>query len=424
MMRGEPQTTSRVDDGVEVLQRSAALGQLQNAPGAPGEHTMQPVQRRPVRVALVVEAAGGGVAVHLVDLIDGLAAHGAQVHLIVPLGERFDASILNADVLARCSSVTRVPMQRSVSWRDLVSFVHVFRALTRIQPDVVHAHSSKAGVLARLCFGAWRQVYTPHAVYTLNPYLRLGARRFYGSIEGLLGRTCSERIIAVSADEARHLHDTLKIPRERISTIYNGVPAFAMLPRDAARDMLGLAPDAFVVGVVGRLEFQKGIDRLVQLAARIERRVGTRVQFALIGSGDIEQAAGVAANELPANVRFAGRVVDARRCFGAFDVFALPSRYEGFPYVYLEAMAAGLPIVTTAVAGADALVAQERIGVVVANDDALHEFEQALLTLLDDAALRSRMTANCARAVERYSAHRMVASTLDVYHEVIEEAAR
>ncbi|HEY4351818.1 MAG TPA: glycosyltransferase family 4 protein, partial [Paraburkholderia sp.] len=183
--------------------------------GSPGN-----ADHNSLRVALVVEAAGGGVAVHLVDLIDGLAANGVEVHLIAPRGPRFDATILNADVLARCASVTRVPMQRSVSWRDMVAFVHVFLALARIKPHIVHAHSSKAGVLARLCFGAWKQVYTPHAVYTLNPYLARNARRFYGAIESRLGRAFSDRIIAVSEDEASHLHNDLRIPVKRISTIY------------------------------------------------------------------------------------------------------------------------------------------------------------------------------------------------------------
>ncbi len=380
--------------------------------------------RRALRVALVVEAAGGGVAVHLVDLIRGLAADGVEVHLIAPLGERFDTSILTAEATAPCASVTRVPMQRSVSWRDLIAFVHVYRALSRIKPDVVHAHSSKAGVLARLSFGPWRTLYTPHAVYTLNPYLEPGARRFYGSIEGLFGRWLNERVIAVSDDEARHLQRDLRIPGERIKTIYNGVPSFAQAGRDVARKVLGLRSDAFVVGVVGRLEFQKGIDRLVQLAQRLQRSVGDELQFALIGAGDIEAAAGMPADQLPSNLCFAGRVVDARRYFAAFDVFALPSRYEGFPYVYLEAMAAGLPIVTTRVAGADTLVAKERIGLVAANEDDMAEFEAALITLFDDPGLRRQMSANCARAVERYSAHQMVAHTLDAYTEVTAGAAR
>jgi glycosyltransferase involved in cell wall biosynthesis len=393
-------------------------------PETRGAEPIGDAQQRPLRVALVVEAAGGGVAVHLVDLIDGLAANGVEVHLIAPRGSRFDATILNADVLARCASITRVPMQRSVSWRDMVALVHVFRALTRIKPDIVHAHSSKAGVLARLCFDAWKQVYTPHAVYTLNPYLARNARRFYGAIESQLGRTFSDRIIAVSADEAEHLRHELRIPSERISTIYNGVPEYARLPRAAARDALGLRADAFVVGVVGRLEFQKGIDRLVRLAERFSTKSAGRLQFALIGGGDIRKAAGVEANRLPSALRYVGRVVDARRYFSAFDAFALPSRYEGFPYVYLEAMAARLPIVTTRVAGAETLVAGEGIGFVVANEDDMIEFEAALTMLLEDPRVCGRMAANCARAVERYSAQRMIAQTLNVYHAITAEPVR
>ncbi|HEY3596907.1 MAG TPA: glycosyltransferase family 4 protein [Paraburkholderia sp.] len=214
------------------------------------------------------------------------------------------------------------------------------------------------------------------------------------------------------------------MPGERIQTIYNGVPAFHRVTRDAARDALGLSRDAFVVGVVGRLEFQKGIDRLVRVAQRLYPTCGDTLQFALVGAGDLEKAAGTTNDQLPSNIRVTGRVVDARRYFAAFDVFALPSRYEGFPYVYLEAMAAGLPIVTTRVAGADALVSSEQIGLVVANDNDMAEFEAALMKLFADTGLRQQMTANCARAVKRYSAHRMVADTLDVYREVTSGAAR
>lgn len=369
----------------------------------------------PLRVALVVEAAGGGVAVHLVDLIQGLVAADVEVHLVAARGARFDAAILTADVLALCATVTWVPMQRSVSARDMVSFVHVFKALFRIRPDVVHAHSSKAGVLARLCFGPWRKVYTPHAVYTLNPYLEPGARRFYGSIERFLGTWFTDRIIAVSEDEARHLQFDLGIAARKITTIYNGVPAFTRLDRNAARARLGLRHDAFVVGVVGRLEFQKGIDRLVVIARQLEKTMDHQVQIALIGGGDIEKAAGVPLDQLPSNICFAGSVLDARRYFSAFDIFTLPSRYEGFPYVYLEAMAAGLPIVTTRVAGADALVGDWKLGIVVGNEDDVSPFTQAIKTLFWCRDLREEMTGNCARAARRFSAREMVARTFDVY---------
>ncbi|WP_175852117.1 glycosyltransferase family 4 protein [Burkholderia cepacia] len=372
-----------------------------------------------LRIALVVEAAGGGVAVHLADLIRGLSAHdGIELHLIIPQGPRFDASILDASVLAHCRSVHAVPMRRAVGWRDAIAVARLYRHLLRIGPDIVHSHSSKAGAIARLCIGPWRQVYTPHAVYTLNPSLRGWRRRFYGTIERVLGCLRSSRIVAVSRDEAAHLHDTLGIPDHRIDTIVNGVTPPRLMPRDDARRALGLPNDAVVVGFVGRLEHQKGVDRLVRIARGVHRRCGNAVQFVVIGPGDFDAAAGPDADDVPPNLRVVGAVEGANRYFSAFDLFALPSRYEGFPYVCLEALAARVPTVASNVAGAAELIRSHDIGLVVPNDDDTTDFMHAVVTLADDTALRRGMRANCAHALEHYSAAAMVQRTLALYRNV------
>ncbi|AOK61020.1 glycosyl transferase family 1 [Burkholderia ubonensis] len=407
--------TSRIDgavrSGVDTTTPAAS------APAHPADTCAAP---RRLRIALVVEAAGGGVAVHLASLIDGLSADGnVELHLIVPQGPRFDASILDAHVLARCKSVHAVPMRRAVGWRDALAVMHVYRLLLRIRPDIVHSHSSKAGAIARLCQGPWRHVYTPHAVYTLNPLLSRRQRRFYGAIEGLLGRACTSRIIAVSRDEAAHLHDALGIPAHRIDTIVNGVPPAAPLPRADARRALGLPGDAIVVGFVGRLDYQKGVDRLVRIARGVFRQCGDAVQFAVIGPGDFGAAAGPDADDVPRNLRVVGPLHDAARYFSAFDLFALPSRYEGFPYVCLEAMAAHVPMVASNVAGAAELIRATEIGLVVPNDDDTTDFRHAVVTLAGDAPLRRAMRANCAAAVERYSAAAMVRRTLMLYRSLV-----
>ncbi len=348
----------------------------------------------PLTVAIVVEAAGGGVAVHLADLIAGLAARGVDVHLIATQDEdRFDAHCLSPERLSACRSVTRVPMRRNVGVHDIASFLNVRRTLARIRPDVVHSHSSKAGVLARACRGPWASVYTPHAVYTLNPALGRSARCAFGAIESLFGRWLTDCVVAVSDDEARHLRDELRIPPARIATVWNGVPAFDTVSRSEARQRLGVPDGAFVVGLIGRFAFQKGVDRLVAIAREVGRRSSERVEFVCIGSGDFVTAAGVHAQQRPDTIRVVGAVPEARRLLRAFDVIALPSRYEGFPYVYLEAVATGVPIVSTRVAGADALVTTHETGVVVPNSDDPAPFADALIALATDAPRISRRTA-------------------------------
>ncbi|WP_153100376.1 glycosyltransferase family 4 protein [Paraburkholderia hayleyella] len=374
-----------------------------------------------LRVVLLTEAAAGGIAVHLADLIRELCARGGiDVHLIVPRGPRFDATILDAQVVAQCASFHAIDMHRSVGWRDARSFMQVLHCLRRIRPDIVHSHSSKAGVLGRLCPGSWQNVYTPHAVYTLNPYLPRFQRSFYGAIEALLGRFRSNRIVAVSEHEAQHLHRVLHIPSGRIATIPNGVDTAPLLPCDSARRALGLRHDAIVVGFVGRLDFQKGVDRLAQIAQALEHRFADRLQFVVIGPGDFAAAAGLANGSIPKNVRVPGALTDARRYFSAFDMLVLPSRYEGFPYVCLEAIAAGVPIVATRVAGAAELIEAWHVGLVVSNEDDTGELERAIAELATNEGLRQQMSTNCKAAHEHFGVEAMVDRTLTLYQSLLE----
>ncbi|WP_175913141.1 glycosyltransferase family 4 protein [Burkholderia metallica] len=391
-------------------------------------HADIPVRRpdrsgSPLRIAMVVEAAGGGVAVHLVDLIAGLKTRAnVEIHLIAPLGARFDDAIL-ADALIHCASFHRLPFRRSVGLHDAGAARALHRLLNTMEPDVVHSHSSKAGALARLCTGPWKQVYTPHAVYTLNPTLSAAKRWLYGGIERWLGNRRSDAVIAVSGDEAEHLH-ALGIARERIRTIANGVTPPALLPRAAARAVLGVADDAFVVGFVGRFDAQKGVDRLVRIARALAARYDDRLQIVAIGSGDFNRAAGAEANDLPLNLRVAGRIDNARRYFSAFDAFALPSRYEGFPYVCIEAVAAHVPIVATRVAGATELVDGYHVGLTVDNDDRPGAFADAVARLADCPPQLADMRRRCVLAARHYSADAMVERTLAVYQNLLEEPAR
>ncbi|AQT51981.1 glycosyltransferase family 4 protein [Burkholderia cenocepacia] len=374
----------------------------------------------PLRVALVVEAAGGGVAVHLADLIAGLRARSnAEIHLIAPLGERFDDAML-ASAAAQCTSFHRLPLRREVGPHDLRGVLALRRLLRRLQPDIVHSHSSKAGALARLCRGPWKQVYTPHAVYTLNPTLSTAKRAFYGGIERVLGNACSDTVITVSQAEADHLHE-LGIAQQRIRVVENGVTPPRLLTRQAARIALGLADDTFVVGFVGRFDHQKGVDRLVRIARLLEQRHDRRLQVVAIGSGDFNRAAGDEVRDLPLNLHVAGRVDEARRYFSAFDLLALPSRYEGFPYVCLEAVAAHVPMVATDVAGAAELIAAHRVGLTVPNDDDPAAFAAAVSRLVDHPAAFRQTRDQCARAYPHFSADAMVDRTLAVYRELLKE---
>lgn len=140
-------------------------------------------------------------------------------------------------------------------------------------------------------------------------------------------------------------------PTERIETLYNRIDVAAVqaeqVPREAARDFLGLPQEAWVVGNVGRLHPDKDQATLIRGFARALPQLPAGSLLAIMGSGRLESSLKALATELGVaeQVRFLGQVAQGRRYFKAFDVFALTSDHEPFGMVLLEAMAAGVPVV-------------------------------------------------------------------------------
>ncbi|MGO4798776.1 glycosyltransferase [Pseudomonas sp. W22_MBD1_FP4] len=165
-------------------------------------------------------------------------------------------------------------------------------------------------------------------------------------------------------------------PAARIQTLYNRIDVDALqaiqVPVDEARDALGLSPDEWVVGNVGRLHPDKDQATLLKGFALALLHLPAESRLAILGTGRLEQALKDQARELGIadKVLFLGQVPDARRYFRAFDVFALSSDHEPFGMVLLEAMAAGVPLLATACGGAKEVV--EGVGILFPFGDAEH----------------------------------------------------
>ena len=197
-------------------------------------------------------------------------------------------------------------------------------------------------------------------------------------------------------------------PQARIQTLYNRIDIDALqasqVPVDEARDALGLSPDDWVVGNVGRLHPDKDQATLLKGFALALPNLPLDSRLAILGSGRLEQDLKELARELGIadNVLFLGQVPDARRYFRAFDVFALSSDHEPFGMVLLEAMAAGVPLLATACGGAKEVV--EGVGILFPFGDAEH-LAQGLQHL---AAMDQHQQRQCAemmleRLRERFS---------------------
>jgi glycosyltransferase involved in cell wall biosynthesis len=389
--------------------------------GAPARAVRRETGAR-LRILLVIECSGAGTGRHVLDLSECLIQRGCEVHVLYSRG-RIDRMF--EERLARIESLHQkvVPMTTAPHLSDWAALKAIKRYMRAHGPfDVIHGHSSKGGALARLAaFGTGVPVfYTPHGFIMLDPQLSRLKWLFYLMVE--FGMSLwTRRIIAVSPEEARS-GVQLGLGRRRILTIPNGVGPARLTPRDEVRAQLGLAEDAVVIGFVGRLVEQKAPEILVEAFAAIVKSV-PNARLVMVGSGSMDHALPKLATELGVRdkVLMLGER-DARTVLAAFDIFALPSRKEGLPYVVLEAMAAGLPVVTSTTAGTEILVVPGMNGAVVPTED-VSALSRALLELATDPGRRKQYGRASLQRVKLFTIDLMADRTLEAYVSSVQQEA-
>ena len=215
----------------------------------------------------------------------------------------------------------------------------------------------------------------------------LRKRLFYHAIEWVLGGV-TRRIITVSPEEHR-LVVRKGIGRSRVILIPNGVAPIAFPPRAVVRRGLGLTEESVAIGFIGRLVDQKAPDVLVKAFSMVASGAPL-ARLVIVGSGPLE----VPLRNLADRLGIGDRILwlgerDGTAVLPGLDLFAIASRKEGLPYVLLEAMAAGLPIVATATSGVELLVDHGRNGFIVP-PNCPEAFAAALADLTSDPQCRAR----------------------------------
>jgi RraA family protein len=412
--------------GVEDKVKGACGLDQDPGPFAPSLRPVPGVMASPgraLRVLLIIEASGGGAGRHVLDLAEGLIARGCDVHLVSsPCREdRFFRRRLD-----RLQALTHAsfPMRRNIHPGDFGSWCQIRRYARENGPfDIIHGHGAKGGALARLASVAsgMAVVYTPHGLVLMDSRVPLLRRLVYRAVEWGLARL-TRRIIAVSPEEERFAVRQ-GFGRCRVVLIPNGIAPNTFPARAGVRRELGLADDDFAVGFIGRLVEQKAPEVLVKAFA-MAAGGAPRARLIVVGSGPLECFLRCLADRLALGdrVSWVGER-DGPAMLPAFDVFAIASRKEGLPYVLLEALAAGLPIVATATAGVELLVRHGGNGFIVPPD-----CPEAFAAVLKDLMVDPRCLAPLGRASRRraaaFTADAMVERTLATYLSCLSEADR
>jgi glycosyltransferase involved in cell wall biosynthesis len=344
------------------------------------------------RIALVCEPPDGGAAEHVAQLVRGLPAHGHEPVLFAP--EAFAPAVDFVPLTFR-----RDYGHPRDDARALLRLARELRAF-----DLVHAHSAKAGVLARLAGWSARRpvVYTPHG-FPFVGEMREARRVFSHAVERLLAPPTAA-IIGVCAFE-RDLARANQLHPRMLAVVHNGSPPCEPRAREPG----------FVVGAVSALRRGKGVDVFLDAAPAILAAVP---EAELVIAGDGPQEAELKAHPNAGLVRWESYRPPASNHLGELDVYVLASSWEAFPIGPLEALACGVPQVVTEVGGTREAVVPETGLLIPPRDPGA--LAAAVVELLQDTPRREAMSV---ASRERHAAHftvdRMVAGTAAVYDRVL-----
>ncbi len=344
----------------------------------------------------------GGQEIRVLTEARALARRGHDVTIAAPADSRiFEAT--------RRYSVEGVA---SPSGRKSVSGLIAMRALLRDREfDVINTHSSTDSWLAALAAASLRRA--PPIVRTRHisaPVPRNVSTRW-------LYRSATDRIVTTGEKLRRQVIDETGADPARVVSIPTGIDLERFRTGDprSAKSAVGLPPDAFVIGIVATLRSWKGHRYLLQAFAR---REGKESRLVVVGDGPQREALEALARELgiAARVTFAGNREDVAPWLRAFDLFCLPSyANEGVPQALMQAMATGLPVVTTPV-GSIAEIVEDGVSGLLVKPESADALRDAIDALAADPARRAAFARKAREtALQRFGEERMAEAMLEVF---------
>ena len=360
----------------------------------------------------------GGPALHVAYLTAGLRDRGYDTTLVAgSLARGEDSMEFVADELG--VEVERLPgLRRDISpVRDVVAVWRLAQVIRRERPAILHTHTAKAGAVGRLAALLAGDAKPPIVVHTFHGHVLRG---YFGPLrscgfrrlERWRARATPPRVaVSPGVGDGRGARGVA--PRERFTVVRLGIELAHRVTdvdgRDETRRVLGIGPDRFTVGWIGRMT---GVKRTgdVLLAFKQLRDRGVDATLCLVGDGPERDHVERRAHELGImrSTLFLGYQEDVAPFYAAFDAMILPSGNEGTPVSAIESLAAGRPVVATRVGGVPDVVRDGEDGFLV-DRGAVDQLADALARLAEDPSLRERMgEAGRERVLARYAVDRLV----------------
>ncbi|MBN1961036.1 MAG: glycosyltransferase [Deltaproteobacteria bacterium] len=357
---------------------------------------------------VIASGAIGGGSTHLLKLLPVLARQGVNIRVLVGSDGPLTELLRNHGIETEYVNLMR---SRIDPWAPF----NLARQIKKNNTDIVHYHGTRAaffGALARPLMPKIPSIYTVHGLSYSQRHK--GIKR---KLALLAERICCanvDEIISVSKHDRDDLVRRGFILNNHATTIANPVEvkSFTADSRQKIRAKIGIAPDEFVVVTVARLVEQKGLDILIRAISKCN----SLMKCIIIGDGPLRSKLIEQATAENINIIFMGERNDVDKLWPAFDLFVLSSRWEGEPIALLEAMAAGIPCICTATAGAKSALGDQ--SQIVPIDDyislAAYIDKVACLTF----ALRKLMGNKLQERIKNRSPEKIAAKMLEIYKKV------
>ena len=385
----------------------------------------------PIKVLRVIARLNvGGPALHVAYLTAGLADRGYDTMLVAGTVGSGEESMAFVAERRGVRVETLEDLHREIApFRDLRTILRLSRLIRREHPMILHTHTAKAGAVGRIAALLAGDARPPVIVHTFHGHVLRGyfnpvLTAAFRVLERMLARVTTT-LVAVSPEVRDDLVALRVAPASKFVVVRLGIELDERISSDderrrATRRLLGIPPDAFVVGWVGRMTAVKRTEDVARtLRALVDR--GVDAYLCLVGDGpdraDLERRVhelGVARRCL-----FVGYQEDVARFYDAIDVLLLTSVNEGTPVSVIEALAAGRPVVATRVGGVSDIV-RDGVDGFLADVADVELLGARLAELAGDPELRARMgSAGCAHVTERYAVARLVDDVDRLYRSLL-----
>ncbi|AEG03790.1 glycosyltransferase family 4 protein [Sinorhizobium meliloti] len=379
------------------------------------------MSERPLRILHCFRSPVGGIFRHVRDLAEAHANAGHQVGILCDstTGGTHEDALFEEVRPHLALGIIRVPIHRSIGASDAAALWRGYKEIRSLQPDVLHGHGAKGGVLARIVGSALRvnkyrvaRLYSPH-----GGSLHFERRSLAGSlilrVERLQERL-TDALVFVCEYERRTYGARVGLPLARNELIYNGID-------DAEFEPVETGPGAVDFLYIGMMRDLKGPDLFIEGFAAAEEIAGRRLSALMVGDGPQQRQY----EEMTLRMGLADRVrllpaMRAREAFALARKVVIPSRAESMPYILLEALAAGKPVIATRVGGIPEVLGADSEALVPPGDAGA--LARLMADAIGDAGWAARTMPDAERFKSRFAASVMTRHVMQLYRDLTEES--